>query len=212
MAQTLTPEVLWAQRSSVADASKNFVYLTISVPDVAKEDLQLDVQPSKVTFTGKSATLKNTYHVELELFAEIDPAESKINHTAKNVEMKLQKKELKEEYWPRLLKENKKLHFLKTDFDKWVDEDEQNEAADDDMSKFGDMGGMPGMGGDFGGIDFSKLGGGAGGMPDMSAMGLEGMPDLSSSGVPDSDSDDEDEDIPDLEGEEKKEGEAAPKA
>jgi hypothetical protein len=68
------------------------------------------------------------------------------------------------------------------------------------------------LGGDFGGIDFSKLGGGAGGMPDMSAMGLEGMPDFSSSGNPDSDSDDEDEDIPDLEGEEKKEGEAAPKA
>ncbi|EHK45396.1 hypothetical protein TRIATDRAFT_169917, partial [Trichoderma atroviride IMI 206040] len=213
--------VLWAQRSSVADATKNFVYLTISVPDVAKDDLKLDVQPTKVTFTGKSATLKNTYHVELELFAEIDPAESKINHTAKNVEMKLQKKELKEEYWPRLLKENKKLHFLKTDFDKWVDEDEQNEAADDDMSKFGDMGKdqshetnnlLSLLGGDFGGIDFSKLGGGAGGMPDMSAMGLEGMPDLSSSGVPDSDSDDDDEDIPDLEGEEKKEGEAAPKA
>ncbi len=25
---------------------------------------------------------------------------------------------MKEEYWPRLLKESKKMHFLKTDFDK----------------------------------------------------------------------------------------------
>ncbi|KAL6799209.1 HSP20-like chaperone [Trichoderma compactum] len=214
MAETLTPEVLWAQRSSVADATKNFIYLTISVPDVPKEDLQLDLKPTGVTFTGTSSTLKKKYHVELELYAEIDPAESRVNHTAKNIEMKLQKKELKEEYWPRLLKVAQKLHFLKTDFDKWVDEDEQNEAADDDMSKFGDMGGMPGMGGDFGGIDFSKLGGGAGGMPDMSGMGLEGMPDLSSSGVPESDSEDEDEDMPGLEGDEEKkaEGEAAPKA
>ncbi|KAJ4864373.1 HSP20-like chaperone [Trichoderma afarasin] len=214
MAETLTPEVLWAQRSSVADATKNFIYLTISVPDVPKEDLQLDLKPTGVTFTGTSSTLKKKYHVELELYAEIDPAESRVNHTAKNIEMKLQKKELKEEYWPRLLKVAQKLHFLKTDFDKWVDEDEQNEAADEDMAKFGDMGGMPGMGGDFGGIDFSKLGGGAGGMPDMSGMGLEGMPDLSSSGVPDSDSEDEDEDMPGLEGDEEKkaEGEAAPKA
>ena len=31
---------------------------------------------------------------------------------------KLRKKEMKEEYWPRLLKDNKKMHFLKTDFDK----------------------------------------------------------------------------------------------
>ena len=54
--------------------------------------------------------------------------------------MKLQKKELKEEYWPRLLKDSKKLHFLKTDFDKWVDEDEQNEAAEEDFSQFGGMG------------------------------------------------------------------------
>ncbi|RFU72976.1 hsp90 binding co-chaperone sba1 [Trichoderma arundinaceum] len=208
MSATLTPEVLWAQRSSVADAAKNFIYLTISVPDVAKEDLKLELKPTSVTFTGKSATLKNTYHVELELFAEIDPEESRVNHTAKNVEIKLQKKELKEEYWPRLLKDSKRLHFLKTDFDKWVDEDEQNEAADDDMSKFGDMGG------DFGGIDFSKLGGGAGGMPDMSGMGLEAMPEFSSSGNPESDSDDDDDDMPGLEGEEEKkaEGEAAPKA
>ncbi|TFB04612.1 Protein wos2 [Trichoderma ghanense] len=221
MAETLTPEVLWAQRSSATDASKNFIYLTISVPDVPKEDLKLDIKPTSVTFTGTSATLKKTYHVELELYAEIDPAESRVNHTAKNIEMKLQKKELKEEYWPRLLKSSQKLHFLKTDFDKWVDEDEQNEAADDDLSKFGDMGGMPGMGGDFGGIDFSKLGGGAGGMPDMSGMGLEGMPEYSSSGNPDSDSDDDDDEMPGLEGEEEKkveeveekdEGEAAPKA
>jgi hypothetical protein len=32
--------------------------------------------------------------------------------------MVLRKKELKEEFWPRLLKENKKMHFLKTNFDK----------------------------------------------------------------------------------------------
>ncbi len=30
----------------------------------------------------------------------------------------LRKKDKKEEYWPRLLKESKKVHFLKTDFDK----------------------------------------------------------------------------------------------
>jgi hypothetical protein len=211
MAETATPEVLWAQRSSVADASKNFIYLTISVPDVSKEDLKLDLKPTGLTFTGTSATLKRKYHVELEFYAEIDPAESKINHTAKNVEIKLQKKELKEEYWPRLLKDSKRLHFLKTDFDKWVDEDEQNEAPEEDFSQFGGMGGMPGMGGagggDFGGIDFSKLGGGADGMPDLSSMGLEGMPGMSSSGKPgddDDDDDEDDEDMPALEGEDAK--------
>lgn len=139
--------VLWAQRSSSSDAPKNFIYLTISVPDVPKSDMKLDLKPTSVTFTGTSGTLKRKYHVELDFFAEVDPAESKINHTAKNIEMKLQKKELNEEYWPRLLKDSKRLHFLKTDFDKWVDEDEQNEAPEEDFSQFGGMGGMPGMGG-----------------------------------------------------------------
>ncbi|KAG6005022.1 hypothetical protein E4U21_000537 [Claviceps maximensis] len=196
MAEVAFPEVLWAQRSSSDDAAKNFVYLTINVPDIPKDGLQLDLKPSGLTFTGTSGTLKRKFHVELEFYAEIDPEQSKINHTAKNIEIKLQKKELKEEYWPRLLKESKKLHFLKTDFDKWVDEDEQNEATEDDLSQFGGMGGMPGgmpgMGGDFGGIDFSKLGGGA------------GMPDLDSMGGDDEDSGDDDEDeeeMPALEGE-----------
>jgi hypothetical protein len=77
--------------------------------------------------------LKRDYAVKLDFFAEVDPAESKINHTAKNVELVLRKKELKEEFWPRLLKDSKKVHFLKTDFDKWVDEDEQDEAPEDDL-------------------------------------------------------------------------------
>ncbi|KAF5553877.1 hypothetical protein H9Q69_003900 [Fusarium xylarioides] len=201
MSDTVYPEVLWAQRSSVADPSKNFIYLTISVPDVPKDSLTLDLQPTKLTFTGTSSTLKKKYHVELEFWGEIDPAESKINHTAKNVEIKLQKKELKEEYWPRLLKDSKRVHFLKTDFDKWVDEDEQNEAPEDDFSQFGGMGGMPGMGdmgGDFGGIDFSKLGGGGAGFP-----GAEGAGD-------ELDEEDDDDDMPALEGDDKKE--AAPAA
>jgi len=202
MTTTVTPEVLWAQRSSKADPEKNFIYLTISVPDVPASNLKLELKPTGLTFTGHSDTLKRTYHLELEFFAEIDTTESKVNHTARDVEMKLRKKELDEAYWPRLLKEPKKLHFLKTDFDKWVDEDEQNEAAEEDFSNFGGMEGMPGMGGmggggDFGGIDFSKLGGGAG-LP----TGEEGEEEES-----------DDEDMPPLEaydeGEEGEEEEAA---
>jgi CS domain len=88
------------------------------VPDVPPSNIKLDLTPTSLTFTGHSETLKQTYHVELEFYAEIDKEESKINHTAKNIEMVLRKKELKEEYWPRLLKDAKKVHFLKTDFDK----------------------------------------------------------------------------------------------
>ncbi|TKX21944.1 CS domain-containing protein 1 [Elsinoe australis] len=211
----IVPEVTWAQRSSSSDAEKNHIYLTISVPDVDPKQITLDIQPTYLDFKGYSETKKATYAVKLEFFEEIDPKESKIHHTPRDVELVLRKKELKEDYWPRLLKDKSRVHFLKTNFDKWVDEDEQNEVAEDDdymsrmggmggmpgmegmggMPGMGGMGGMPGMGGDggFGGIDFSKLGAGAGGM-DFGGAGDDG--------------EDDDDEMPELEGEENKEGAA----
>ncbi|OAQ73270.1 protein wos2 [Pochonia chlamydosporia 170] len=198
MAETATPEVLWAQRSpQSAEDPNNYISLIINVPDVPKEDLKLDLKPDSLTFSGTSTTLKRKYHLELQFFAEVDPEASIIKHTDKNIEMKIEKKERSEKFWDRLLKEDKRYHFLKTNFDKWVDEEDQNEAAEEDFSQFGGMGGMPGMGGDFGGIDFSQLGG-AGGMPDLSAMGGEGGEEAEGE---DSD-DDDDDDMPALEGEE----------
>lgn len=110
--------VTWAQRSSKTDAEKNHVFLTIVVPDVTPANLKLDLQPTSLDFTGHSESRKATYHVKLDFFAEIDPKESKINHTTRAVELVLRKKELQEEFWPRLTKEKAKYHFLKTDFDK----------------------------------------------------------------------------------------------
>lgn len=110
--------VLWAQRSSKTEPEKNYIYLTISVPDVPVKGLKLDLKPTSLTFTGTSETKKTTYHLEIEFFSEIDVENSKTNHSAKDIEMILRKKELKEEYWPRLLKDSAKVHYLRTDFDK----------------------------------------------------------------------------------------------
>ncbi|KAF2255768.1 HSP20-like chaperone [Trematosphaeria pertusa] len=189
MSDTLTPEVTWAQRSSKSEPEKNYIYLTIVATDIPEKEMKLDLQPTSLSFKGTSTSKKVTYAVDLEFFAEIDPKETKIHHTGRDIEMVLRKKELKEEYWPRLLKDNKKMHFLKTDFEKWVDEDEQDAVPDDEdyMSKMNPMGG--GDGG-FGGIDFSKLGAaqGAGGLP-----GMEGEEQSS-------DDEEDDEDMPELEG------------
>lgn len=189
MSTQITPEVLWAQRSSTTDAEKNYVFLTISVPDVPPKTLKLDLKPTSLTFTGTSDSKKTTYHLDIQFYDEIDVENSKTNHSPKNIEMVLRKKELKAEYWPRLLKDKAKVHFLRTDFDKWVDEDEQNEAPEDDyMNNFGGQG--MGEDGGFGGIDFSKLGAGAGGMGDMGAAEDD-----------EDEEEDEDEEMPELEDE-----------
>lgn len=108
--------VLWAQRSSTSDPEKNVIYITISVPDASS--IKIDLKATSLTFTGHSDSLKKDYRVELEFYDEIDAENSKNHHTSRDVEFVLRKKAMKEEYWPRLLKGDKKAHFLKTDFDK----------------------------------------------------------------------------------------------
>lgn len=88
------------------------------MPDVDPKKIELDLQPTSLNFTGYSESRKATYHIKLDFYEEIDPSASKINHTSRDVELVLQKKELKAEFWPRLLKEKAKYHFLKTNFDK----------------------------------------------------------------------------------------------
>ncbi|PGH16483.1 hypothetical protein AJ80_05168 [Polytolypa hystricis UAMH7299] len=186
MAQT--PEVLWAQRSHKTDPAKNFLHVSISVADVKPESAKLNLTPTSVSFSGHSDTKKVDYAVELQLWGEIDVDNSKSHHSPRGIELQLRKKELTEEYWPRLLKDSRKVHFLKTDFDKWVDEDEQDEAEEDLA------GGFP-AGGDngLGGIDFSKLG--AGGMPGMPGMG--DMGDMGGFGA--GEEEDDDDEMPELE-------------
>jgi hypothetical protein len=110
--------VTWAQRSSKTEAEKNYIFLKIDVPDVDPKKVELDVQPAFLNFSGYSDSKKTNYSVKLEFYAEIDPTASKINHSPRAIELVLRKKELDEKFWPRLLKEAKKMHYLKTDFDK----------------------------------------------------------------------------------------------
>ncbi|KAJ5757543.1 uncharacterized protein N7511_006237 [Penicillium nucicola] len=207
MSQTLTPEVTWAQRSSDSEPERNYLYVNIKTPDVPKADASLSITEKNVTFKGPSRK-GVTYSVSLDLFGEIDPENSKVNHTDRDVELVLRKKELKLEFWPRLLESKQKMHFLKTDFDKWVDEDEQDEAGEDDYANnfggFGGEDGGPGAGGagGLGNIDFSKLGG----MPGMGGMG-GGMPDLSAlqgmAGGAGAGEEEDDDELPELEDAEK---------
>ena len=103
----------------------------------------------------------------------------------------LAKTDKEAEYRPRIMKDKIKNSRITVDWNKWVDEDEADEAPEvggdfdpSAMSQFGGgaggmpggMGGMPGMGG-MGGMPGM---GGMGGMPGMGGMG--GMPGMG--GVP----------------------------
>jgi len=173
------PEILWAQRSSATADDKNIVYLTVNLTEINESTLKLDIQPKKIIFEAKAGRPDGReYKFELDLYAEINPEETKKRLNTRSLELVLRKKETKEEFWPRLT--TTKLPYVKTDFDKWVDEDEQEGAAgldeDFDDTGMGGMGGMPGMGG-MGGMPGM---GGMGGMPGMGGMG--GMPGMGGMG------------------------------
>lgn len=193
--------------------------LTINVPNLPPlPETKLDLTETGFDFKAKAGDAargiaEKEYAFHLDFFAEIDPKESKIHQSSKSLYLILRKKETKEEYWPRLSKDKIRLHNVKTDFDKWRDEDEQDDLEDlsggmdggmggmdpsmlSAMGGAGGMGGMPGMGG-MGGMG----GGGMGGM-DLQSMlasmggggagGPGGMPDF---GDDDDEGDDEGEDV-----------------
>ncbi|XP_020101111.1 uncharacterized protein OsI_027940-like isoform X2 [Ananas comosus] len=123
------PTLKWAQRSDK-------LYLTIDLPDA--KDVKLNLEPEgKFTF---SATKDGApYELNIELFDKVDTKESKSNIGVRNIVCVAKKAEKK--WWSRLLKqEGKPLAFVKVDWDKWIDEDEEDEKAgvdfeDQDLSK-----------------------------------------------------------------------------
>ncbi|KAH7916496.1 HSP20-like chaperone [Hygrophoropsis aurantiaca] len=198
------PEILWAQRSSDSDPARNIVYLTVNLPDIKPESLTYDLTPTSINFKASAgATESKDYEFSLELFGEIIPEESKKTLTTRSLTAVLRKKEAKTEYWPRLTKEKLRTQFIKTNFDKWVDEDEQDGAAVDEDFDMGGMGGMPGgmsgmpgmeglggmggMGGPggMGGMDFEKM------MASMGGAGGAGPPEGDDDDVAGDDSDDD---------------------
>ncbi|KAL3359379.1 hypothetical protein AABB24_016109 [Solanum stoloniferum] len=156
---SLHPEVKWAQRPDV-------VYLTVMLPDA--KDAKVNLDPEGVfNFSASAGAGDRHYELKLELQDKVNVEESKISTGVRSIFCILQKAEPK--WWTKLLRgDGKAPHYVKVDWDKWVDEDDEPDAGPGDMdmnsmdfSKFGDMGGMGG--------DMASMMGGMGGM--MGGMG-----------------------------------------
>lgn len=130
------PTVKWAQRTDK-------VYITIDLPDA--QDVKLKLEPEgKFFFSATSGSDKIPYEVDIDLYDKVDVNDSKASVGLRNICYLVKKAENK--WWSRLLKQGGKPPiFLKVDWDKWIDEDE--EGKDDKPPA--DM--------DFGDFDFSKM-------------------------------------------------------
>lgn len=138
------PRVLWAQR-------KDIIYLTFEVVEAQKETL--DVNATSVRFSALQGSSGDKYAVEFDLYAEVDPAETKKNKTDRKYSVVLKKADEDKPFWPRLVKSGKP-HFVHTDFALWKEEDDEEDLSglagqDMDFSQFASLAGA-GMGGNFG--------------------------------------------------------------
>ncbi|PON48966.1 Alpha-crystallin, subunit A [Parasponia andersonii] len=130
------PSVKWAQRSDK-------LYIIIDLPDT--QDVKLKLEPEgKFLFSATSGADKVPYELDLDLFDKVDVNESKASVGLRNICYLVKKAE--DKWWSRLLKQaGKPPVYLKVDWDKWVDEDEEHE----DNKAGNDM--------DLGDFDFSTL-------------------------------------------------------
>jgi len=211
MTKANTAPIKWAQRS-------DSLYITIALADVKEESINLADETLK--FKGKSENKE--YEVDIAFLKPVDAEGSTYKVLPRSVQMHVMKKEKdEEEFWPRLLKDKAlEKNQVKVDWDRYVDEDEEEEGFDtsnlDGGMGMGGGGMPPGMGG----MDMASMmagmggGGGMGGMPGMGGGGMPGMDmaqmqemmknmgDMGGAGGgmddPDSD-DDDDDDLPDLE-------------
>ncbi|CAL5219392.1 g1216 [Coccomyxa viridis] len=181
----MVPKAQWAQR-------KDVIYLTIDLQDVRdpKIDISNDAtsKHGKVSFKGEGKSHatgdeKHQYALDIELFGEVSPDESKYSVSGRKIVLVVAKAGNTDEHWPRLLQSKDKQNNITVDWDKWVDEDEEDEAAPNkdfdmsDLQNFSNLGG-----GSFG----AGLGGGMSGIGNVEA-------------VEDDEDDSDDEDMPPLE-------------
>ncbi|GFZ19433.1 HSP20-like chaperones superfamily protein [Actinidia rufa] len=183
------PEVKWAQ-------GPDKVYVTVLLPDAKNAKVNLEPDGG-FTFSASAGADNYLYELKLDLFDKVNVEESKINIGVRSIFCVLEKAEPK--WWKKLLRgDDKAPHYVKVDWDKWVDEDDETGPNDLDLggmdfSKFGDMGGMGGMGDMMGGMG-GMMGGMGGGMGDMMG-GMGGMGDMMGGMGNDLDDSDEDEEV-----------------
>ncbi|GBP05471.1 Uncharacterized protein CG16817 [Eumeta japonica] len=123
------PPVLWAQR-------KEDVFLTFSIES---KEPTIKIEKDSIYFKGTSAQDNKCYEVTISLYAAILPEKSAYVNKGRCIEMILRKEKKDSPYWPSLTKDKKKPHYLKIDFNKWRDEDDEEDEGGDSSYNLEEM-------------------------------------------------------------------------
>ncbi len=134
--KTQFPILKWAQR-------KDKLFITISVVHSKKPIVDL-TDGKRIKYQGTDGNIN--YAFDIELYDEINKEESKYTLESRNIFLNLKKK-TSGPYWPRLIKDEKKYHWIEVDWMYYAEEDEEDEATNPNKPGQG-FDDMPDMGGD----------------------------------------------------------------
>ncbi|KAF8387847.1 hypothetical protein HHK36_026509 [Tetracentron sinense] len=111
------PEVKWAQ-------TVDKVYITVLLPDAKNAKVNLEPD-GDFTFSASAGAENHLYELKLDLLDKVIVEESKINTGVRSIFCVIEKAE--KGWWKKLLRGHDKTpHYVKIDWDKWVDEDDDN--------------------------------------------------------------------------------------
>jgi hypothetical protein len=108
---------MWAQ-------DKNRIFVTVKLQDITGE--MVSFLSDRFTFKASIPHPLKEYDMTLELFDEIAPdhVETRFVKFGRYLQINLWKAH-PEKWWPRLAKTTQKLHNVRIDWEKWVDEPEE---------------------------------------------------------------------------------------
>jgi hypothetical protein len=120
---------MWAQ-------DKTRVFVTIKLQDVQNEEIIF--QPTHFVFRGQVRSPEVAYDYSFELFEEVDTEhpETKYSKFGRYLQLNLRKRDAAV-WWPRLAKTMSKLHHVRIDWEKWVDDDEPAPLSSKQAKKAG---------------------------------------------------------------------------
>ncbi|XP_068624593.1 prostaglandin E synthase 3 homolog [Battus philenor] len=121
------PPVLWAQK-------REDVFLTF---DIETKDPDIKIEKSSVFFKGINVRDNKIYEVTIPLHDAVIPEKSNFVNKGRCIEMALRKEKTSSGFWPSLTNDKKKPHYLKIDFNKWCDED--NEEPEEEGQNYSDF-------------------------------------------------------------------------
>ncbi|CAG0922644.1 unnamed protein product [Notodromas monacha] len=129
MNQTLSPFVYWAE-------SKTGISLRVDLKDVRAADVSYEGNELKFKAIGLGVRGTHEYSFLLKLFKPLQDCQYRVLDRC--VEISLQK--CIPEWWNRILEpDHKKLSWLKTDFDKWQSEDDEEIERRDVFEDYPDL-------------------------------------------------------------------------